>query len=87
MGQIPDQTNKQTKLLTVLKLVPQLWSYYWYKHLEWEGQFGKWRDREGKNTKRQSKEEATTVCVCHGAISKKIDGRGMCGRPAGRSSD
>ena len=31
--------------------------------------------------------KATTVCVCHGAISKKIDGRGMCGRLAGRLSD
>ena len=31
--------------------------------------------------------KATTVCVCHGAISKKIDGRGMCGRLAGCLSD
>ena len=31
--------------------------------------------------------KAKTVCVCHGAISKKIDGRGMCGRLAGRLSD
>ena len=80
IGQIPDKTNKQCFCLCYTVLQNHGHTTYWYKHLEWEGQFGKWRDREGKNTKRQSKEEATTVCVCHGAISKKIDGRGMCGR-------